>query len=383
MKNINYGKQYIDDDDIKFVVDVLKSDYLTQGPYIDKFEDALCKYTGAKYCVAVSNGTAALHLAVNVLGIEKDKEGITSPITFIASSNSMIYNGLKPVFSDVDKYTYNISTVEINNKINNKTKLIIPVHFAGQPCEMSKINELAKKNNIYLIEDACHAIGSRYEDGTRVGNCKYSDMTVFSFHPIKTITTGEGGAITTNNKGLYDKLRILRTHGISKINMSQNPGPWYYEMQELGFNYRITDIQAALGISQIKKLDMFVNRRREIVNLYNEALKNIDWLTVPYEKNKGLSCFHLYVIKIDFDKINKSRKQVMNELKEKGIGTQVHYIPVYNQPYYQKQFGYKNGDFPNTEEYYKCSLSIPLYPAMSNDDVDYVIKNICLLEKHE
>ena len=379
---INYGKQCIDDDDINAVVETLKSDFLTQGPKVKEFEDKICKYTGAEYCVVVSNGTAALHIAVSSLEIEQGKEGITSPNTFMASSNCMIYNGMKPVFVDIEEDTYLIDTNEIEKKITSKTKLVIPVHFAGQPCDMKEIDKLAKEYNLYAIEDASHSIGSKYADGSKVGNCKYSDLTIFSFHPVKTITSGEGGAITTNNKELYKMLLLLRNHGITKDNSTfkiqhlKLDEPWYHEMQMLGYNYRLSDIHSSLGISQLKKLDKFVKRRREIVEKYNEAFKNIDWLKTPYEKQDVYSAFHLYVLKIDFDKIGKSRKQVMEILKSINIGTQVHYIPVHTQPYYMKKFGYKLGDYPIAEEYYEKALSIPLYPKMSDKDVDYVIKSI-------
>lgn len=391
---LNYGKQWINDDDIYAVVETLKSDFLTQGPKVKEFEDAICEYTGAKYCVAVANGTAALHIAVASLEIEKGKEGITSPNTFMATSNSMIYNGLKPVFADIDKKTYCIDPEKIKGNITENTRLIIPVHFAGQPCDMQQIYQIATSHEpramsqqLFIIEDAAHAIGSRYKDGSKVGNCKYSDITIFSFHPVKTITTGEGGAITTNNKELYERLLLLRNHGITKDNSklsikhSTLNEPWYHEMQILGFNYRITDIQASLGISQLKKLDKFVTRRREIVSKYNNAFKDIDWLTIPYEKPDVYSAFHLYVLQIDFDKIGKSRKQVMEELRLKNIGTQVHYIPVHTQPYYQINYGYKWGDYPIAEDYYEKALSIPLYPKMTDNDVEYVIENILELDR--
>ncbi len=380
---LSYGKQWIDNDDIQSVINVLKGNYLTQGPYIDEFEKKICEITGAKYCVAVTNGTAALHLAVQVLGIEKGKEGITSPNTFLATPNSLVYNGLKPVFADIDEKTYCIDVKQIEKRINKNTKVVMPVHFAGQPCDMEEIYNLCSKNNIHLIEDAAHAIGSKYKCGAMVGCCKYSDITILSFHPVKTITTAEGGAITTNSEKLYEKLKVLRTHGITKDPkyMSKNEGPWYYEMQELGFNYRITDIQAALGTSQLSKLNFFVKRRREIIEKYNNAFSEINWLTRPYEKLEVFSAFHLYVLKIDFDKIKKTRKQVMEELAKRNIGTQVHYIPCHTQPYYQKNFDSKWGDYPKTERYYEQALSIPLYPKMTNEDVDYVIKTIRELKK--
>ena len=372
---IPYGRQWIDQDDINAVIDVLKGDFLTQGPKIEEFENVICRYTGAKYAVAVSSGTAALHIAVLALNM-KNGEGITSPNTFVASANCLIYAGLTPRFADIDKKTYCIDAKEIQKKITAKTRIIIPVHFAGQVADMEVIDKIARKNNISTIEDASHAIGSKYSDGGKVGHCRYCDMTIFSFHPVKTITTGEGGAITTNSKKLYEKLLMLRTHGITKDpkSLSQNFGPWYYEMQELGFNYRMTDLQAALGICQLEKLDKFIQRRKEIVGQYNQAFKDIPGITIPFEKIKNSSAFHLYVLQIDFEKIGKTRPQVMDELKAKGIGTQVHYIPVHTQPYYKKNFGYKKGDFIVSEKYYEQALSIPLYPKMSDGDIKYIIK---------
>lgn len=378
MKYINYGRQWIDKEDIKAVAKVLDSDLIAQGPMVEKFEKELCRTTGAKYCVVVSNGTAALHLAVLALDIGKNYEGITTPITFVASANCLIYNNIKPVLADIEPDTYNIDPREIEKRISKKTKIIIPVHFAGQPANMKEIHKIAQKHKLYIIEDAAHAIGSKYPDGSNIGNCKYSDMTTFSFHPVKTITTGEGGAIMTNDKNLYQKLLLLRSHGITKNshNFSQNPGPWYYEMQNLGFNYRMTDIQAALGISQLKKLNKFIKIRQKIVKKYNQEFSLLENVKIPYEKDKNNTAWHLYVLQIDFAKINKSRKQVMEELDKKGIGSQVHYIPVHFQPYFKKNYGFKNGDFPIAEKYYENCLSLPLYPKMTDNEVDYVIKEI-------
>jgi UDP-4-amino-4,6-dideoxy-N-acetyl-beta-L-altrosamine transaminase len=380
-KWLHYGSQYVDDDDINEVLGVLRSDFLSSGPKIKEFEDRILEHTGAQYCAAVSSGTAALHLAVKALDIAEGKTGITSPITFVASSNSFIYNGLKPDFADIDEKTYCISPAQLGKKIAAGTAVIIPVHFTGQPCEMEAIRKITPKD-IYIIEDAAHAIGSKYENGKLVGSCCYSDMTVFSFHPVKTITTAEGGAITTNNKSLYEKLTMLRNHGLTrdtskfKFHPSEPPGPWYYEMQELGFNYRLTDIQAALGVAQLKKLDRFIKRRREIISFYNKAFKDLEWLTPPFERSGVFGALHLYVIKIDFSGIGKTRTQVMAELKEKGIGTQVHYIPVHLQPYYRENYGFKPGDFPKAEQYYEQCLSIPLYPKMEDEDVNRVIDAI-------
>ena len=380
---IGYGRQWLDDVEIKEVLGVLTSDFLSSGPKIKEFEERLTAHTGARYCAAVSSGTAGLHLAVKVLEIENGKQGITSPITFIATSNSLIYNNLRPDFADIHEKTLCLDSLELEKHITPDTAVVIPVHFAGQPAEMEKINEIARKQGIFIIEDAAHAIGSKYENGKPVGSCCWADMTVFSFHPVKTITTGEGGAITTNDKTLYEKLIMLRNHGMTKDPAklkAQGPspdiGPWYYEMQELGYNYRMTDIQAALGVGQLIKLDRFIKRRREIIARYNDAFKNLEGLTIPYERPGVFSALHLYVIRIDFERIGKTRAQVMNELKAKAIGTQVHYIPVHLQPYYQEHFKFKKGDYPKAERYYRQCLSIPLYPKMTDDDVQRVIDAI-------
>lgn len=375
---IGYGHQYIDDSDIEAVVKVLKSDYLTQGPSVTQFEKKICDITGAKYCVSVSNATAGLHIAVAALELEEGSEGITTPNTFLASSNCMVYNNVKPVFADINPVSYNIDPTEIETHITGKTKLLVPVHFAGLPCEMDKISEIVKKYNLHVIEDAAHAIGSQYADGSYVGNCKYSDMTVFSFHPVKTITTGEGGAVTTNDEKLYQKLCMFRSHGTTKDEklLTKNPGSWYYEMQSLGFNYRMTDMQAALGCSQLAKLDWFKKRRREVVAAYNNAFAGMKYLKTPTEPKEVSSCFHLYAVQIDFAALGKSRTQVMQELRDKGIGTQVHYIPVPTQPFYKETYGYKNGDYPVAEKYYEQELSLPLYPGLSDEDVNSVIKAV-------
>ena len=375
---MNYGRHWIDQNDIDSVVSILKGDFLTQGPVVEQFEDEICKQTEAKFCIAVANGTAALQLAVMALDIEEGKEGITSPITFVASSNAMIYSNLKPNFADIDAEDYTIDPEEIKKCITINTELIIPVHFAGQPAKMKEIKEIADENSCYIIEDAAHAIGSIYEDGTPVGNCKYSDMTIFSFHPVKTITSAEGGAILTNNEELYNKLCLLRSHGITKKpgKLGQNPGPWYYEMQQLGYNYRLSGLHGALGLSQLKKLPMFKQRRREIITTYNQSFDNTNWIIIPHERESLDSCFHLYVIQIDFIKINKTRKTVMELLRSNEIGTQVHYIPVHLQPYYKDNFGYQKGDYPIAEKYYDNCLSLPLYASLTVEQQGFIAETI-------
>lgn len=362
MKIYSYGKQFLDESDCQAVLEVLHSDYLTCGPKVKAFEKALREYTGAKYCVAVSNGTAALHLAMLALEIGEQDEVITSPITFLASANCARFVGANVKFADIESDTANIDVKEIEKQITPKTKVLIPVHFAGQSCDMEKIHELAQKHHLYVVEDAAHAIGSDYKN-TKVGSCKFSDMTVFSFHPVKSITTGEGGAITTNNVELYKKLLAYRAHGTHKDGeMSET---WEYAMQELGYNYRLTDIQAALGISQLKKLEALKKRRREIVQFYNENLG----LPHLIEKEYSNACFHLYPVLIP------DRKKFYHKAKEKGLYLQVHYIPVHLQPYYQK-LGYKKGDYPQAEAYYEQCISLPLYPSLTNEDLTTIIKTI-------
>lgn len=371
MKIIPYGRQWVDASDIREVVKVLKSDWLTQGPKIKEFEDALCKYTGAKYAVAVSNGTAALHIACLAADIKRGDEVITSPITFVASANSILYCGGTPVFADIQEDVVNIDPDEIKKKISPNTKAIIPVHFAGHPCDLEEIKKIAEKHNLSIIEDASHALGSEYKN-SKIGSCKYSDMTIFSFHPVKHITTGEGGAVLTNRKDLYLRLLLFRNHGITKDRekMAKFEGPWYYEMQELGFNYRITDLQCTLGISQLKKLNNFLERRRELVSIYNRNFCEINKFKLPIEKPYVKSAWHIYYIRL---KESSKRSLIFQELQKFNIGVQVHYIPVHLQPYYRDRFGYKLGDYLKAENYYKSTITLPLYPQMLNSEIQYVI----------
>ncbi|MED1441250.1 UDP-4-amino-4,6-dideoxy-N-acetyl-beta-L-altrosamine transaminase [Aeribacillus composti] len=369
-----YGRQWIDEDDIEAVIEVLKGSYLTTGPYLAKFEQAVAEYVGAKYAVAFSNGTAALHGACFAAGIGNGDEVITTPMTFAASANCVIYQGGTPIFSDIDEKTYNIDPNKIEEKISDKTKAIIPVDFTGQPTELDGILEIAKKHNLVVIEDAAHALGAVYK-GKKVGSI--SDMTMFSFHPVKHITTGEGGIITTNNREYYDKLLQFRSHGITreKDKLNEFHGPWYYEMQFLGYNYRMTDIQAALGTSQLKKVDKFVELRRKYVAMYNEAFKDIDEIITPFQHEDGQSSWHLYIIRLKLDKLTASRREIFEALQQQNIGVNVHYIPVHLQPYYQ-QLGYKKGICPNAEKLYEEMITLPLFPAMSEKDVNDVIKAV-------
>lgn len=369
-----YGKQWIDEDDITAVVDILRGDFLTTGPSIMDFEKHVANYVGAKYAVAFSNGTAALHGATFAAGIAEGDEVITTPLTFAASANCVLYQGGTVVFADIDPKTYNINPTEIEKNITPETKAIIPVHFTGQPVQLNEIHALAKKYSLVVIEDAAHALGSTYK-GKRIGSL--SDMTMFSFHPVKHITTGEGGIITTNNKEYYNKLIQFRSHGITRdpAVMKENHGPWYYEMQFLGYNYRMTDIQAALGSSQIKKLDGFVNRRKEIIETYNKAFEQISQVQIPYQLPETDSSWHLYVLKLNLDQLAVSRKEVFEELKKLNIGANVHYIPVHMLPYY-KQLGYKKGSLPFAEKLYEEIISLPLFPLMQEQDVEDVIEAV-------
>lgn len=371
MKKYSYGRQTIGPEDIKSVVDTLKSDYLTQGPKVKEFEDKLCQVTGAKYAVVVSNGTAALHLAVLALGIGPGDEGITTPITFVASANCLRYVGANVRFADIESDTGLIDPIEIEKKVTSKTKVIIPVHYAGQSCDMEEIAKIAKKHKLFVIEDAAHAIGSTYK-GYKVGSCKYSDLTTFSFHPVKTITTGEGGAITTNNPELYQKLLMLRTHGII-----QRPdiAPWYYEMQDLGYNYRLPDILAALGISQLNQLERFSSKRKDLIKLYKKGFNDDPRFKLLTERKHNDSVFHLCPLMINFSATKTKKVELFNILKEKGLNLQVHYIPVYLQPYYIK-LGFSKGDFPLAETYYESTISLPLYPDLTENDLSQIITTI-------
>ncbi len=398
-KKYSYGKQNISWSDIWSVIKVLKSDWLTQGPKVKEFEQAICDYTGAKYCVVVSNGTVALHLTTLCFDLSKDDQVITTPNTFLSTANSILYSGGNVVFADIDPKTANIDPEQIKKQITSKTKGIIPVHYAGQSCDMKSISKIAKEYNLFVIEDAAHAIGSIYK-GHKVGSCKYSDMTTFSFHPVKTITTGEGGAITTNNKDLYEKLLMLRSHGVTKDKtrfvipacpskpcaetgvaepgssyIKKSYGPWYYEQQLLGFNYRMPDINAALGVSQLKRLDKFIKKRREIVDIYKKEFSGDQCFSFLEEMQDSKAAFHLFPLLINFEKIKIDKEQLFLELREKGLYLQVHYIPVHLQPYYQK-LGFKKGNFPITESYYEKTISLPLYFGLKLKDVLKIVLTI-------
>lgn len=369
---IPYGRQWIEQDDIDAVVETLKSDFLTTGPKIAEFEKTVADYVDAKYAVAVSNGTAALHIACLAVGIEEGDEVITTPITFAASSNCVLYCKGTPVFADINPKTYNLDVEDVKRKITNRTKAIIAVHFAGQPCQMDELREIATEYNLFLIEDAAHALGAEYK-GKKIGSI--ADMTTFSFHPVKHITTGEGGMVVTNQEELYKRLSYFRTHGITrdKTLLSQEEGAWYYEQIALGFNYRITDIQCALGVSQMKKLDLFLKRRREIAEKYNKAFETTKGIKIPVQMEESKSSWHLYVIQV----LDKDRKEVFEQLQKAGIGVNVHYIPVYKHPYYQKN-GYQEVVCKNAESLYQNIISIPMYPGLTEKEQDYVIEQVKL-----
>lgn len=381
---IPYGKHHIDEQDILAVVDVLRSGALAQGPAIDLFEQAIADYVGAKYAVAVSSGTAALHLAALVAGVGPGASLITSPITFVASANAALYAGGRVVFADIDPDTINMSPVALREAIANNpdARAIIPVHFAGLPCDMPAIKSIADQAGVVVIEDAAHALGAHYSDGQRVGSCAYSHMTIFSFHPVKAIAAGEGGMITTNDKSIYRRLLRLRSHGINKLDdplqlpeQAETNGvrdPWYYEMQEIGFHYRITDIQCALALSQFKKLDRFIARRRALVNKYDEQFAGMRNCRPAQAMGRDRSGHHLYVLRIDYDAAGLSRGQLIQELRLRQIGSQVHYIPVPAHPYYRR-LGYKPEDYPNAQKYYQEALSIPLFYDLTDAQQGQVI----------
>lgn len=372
---IFYGHQYIDENDINAVIQVLKSEYLTCGEEIGKLEEKLCKVTGAKYSVVVSSGTAALHLAALAAGIKEGDEVITTPITFAASANCILYCGAVPVFADIDRKTYNIDPKEIEKKITEKTKAVIAVDFVGQAVEIDPIRELCKKNHLFFIEDAAHSIGTTYKEKA-VGSL--ADMTTFSFHPVKTVTGGEGGAILTNKKELYEKLLLYRTHGITRKEDQMKQiaeGEWYYEQILLGYNYRMTDMQAALISSQLDKLGQFVKRRKEIVEIYNKAFEEIPEIIRQEEIEESDTVRHLYIIQLDMEKLKVDRREIFYALRAENVYCNVHYLPVYYHPYY-KQLGYKDGICPKAEELYKRIITIPLYYSMTDQDVSSVIEAV-------
>lgn len=367
-KFLPYGKQCIDQEDIDAVADVLSEDFITQGPKITEFEEEIAKYVGAKYGVAFNSGTSALHGAYFALGLEKGDEMITTPNTFVATVNAGLYLGAEVKFCDVEKQTGNIDASKL--EANENTKLITPVHYSGNPVNLKEIADIAEDNDARIIEDGAHALGAKY-DGKKIGSLKYSEMAMFSFHPVKHITTGEGGIIVTNDEEYYERLQLFRSHGITKNNLvNPRDGDWYYEMQHLGFNYRITDIQCALGLSQLKKLDFFVENRRKIAEKYDGMFEDNPYFDVVKENPDGESAYHLYPILLK-EKYANHKKEIFSKLRSEGLGVQVHYIPVYLQPYYQN-IGFNKGLCPVSEEFYKKELSIPMYPTLTDEDLEFV-----------
>ena len=382
---ISYGKHSIAQDDIDAVIEVLNGDWLTQGPAVEVFENNLKKYFGAKYVSAVSNGTAALHLAGLTLEWSPKDIIITTPLTFLATANSILYNNSTPDFVDIDPNTYTIDPNLIEDKIKSyrnkgeNVKAIIGVDYAGHPCAWKELREIANSYDVQLVNDNCHAIGASYLDSKKYA-VKYADIVTQSYHPVKNITTGEGGAVLTNNPDFDKKLKGLRTHGISK-NTSKSNAPWYYEMHDLGFNYRITDFQCALGSNQLKKLDQFVEKRRKIGNYYDNLFSEIDCIKSPVVNDIYIHSYHLYPLQINFGKKEISKIDFFHEMKKVGINLQVHYIPVHYQPYYQKNYGFEKGDFPIAEDFYSKEVSLPIYPSLNFEDQEKVVNKIKQLIK--
>lgn len=379
---IPYGRQEITPADIDAVCEVLKSDYLTQGPKVPEFENAVASYCGARHGVAVNSGTSALHIACMALGVCENDLVWTSPVTFVASANCARFCGAEIDFIDIDAKTYNMSVSALAKKLkvaaecHRLPKVVIPVHLSGQSCDMQAIRALAEQYGFAVIEDGCHALGGKYRE-EKTGSCKYSDITVFSFHPVKIITTAEGGMALTNQDKLAEKMDLYRTHAITKdpAKMTHEPdGPWYYQQLDLGYNYRMTELQAVLGTSQLTRLDEVVKKRHVLADRYNSSLSQLP-LTLPYQDVNNYSAYHLYIIRLNLEEINLTHKQVFEELHSQGIGVNLHYIPVYRQPYYSVS-GFKPEQFPESERYYQEAISLPLYHHLSIDDQNKVIKSL-------
>lgn len=379
---IPYGRQDINQQDIDAVVEVLRSDFLTQGPQVPLFEKTVADYCGASFGVAVNSATSALHIACLALGLGRGDYLWTSPNTFVASANCALYCGAEVDFVDIDPRTYCMSVEALEQKLakakaNNKLpKIVVPVHFAGQSCDMKRIHELGQQYGFKIIEDASHAIGGRYLDKP-VGSCEFSDICVFSFHPVKIITTAEGGLATSNNVELAEKMALLRSHGITRspdLMTKEADGGWYYQQVDLGFNYRMTEIQAALGVSQMNRLDEFVSRRHELKERYDDFLKNLP-VAIPYQSANAYSAMHLYPLQLQLEILNKTHVQIFQELRDKGLGVNLHYIPIHTQPYYERM-GFKSGDYPNAEHYYQHAISIPMYQGLTDAQQDQVVSII-------
>tara|TARA_B100002052_G_C15878967_1_gene598304 strand:+ start:284 stop:1450 length:1167 start_codon:yes stop_codon:yes gene_type:complete len=380
---ISYGKQSIDKTDIEVLIDAIKSDWLTQGPSIENFENKLNAYFGSNYACALANGTAALHLTGLALGWKKNDIVITTPNTFLATSNCILYSGATPDFADINSSTYTIDSNLVEEKIKfhrengNNIKAIIAVDYAGHPCDWNSLREIADRYELQLINDNCHALGSSYL-GTKQYAIKYADVITQSYHPVKHITTGEGGAVLTNDKGLFEKIMSMRSHGITKDqeNLKDSHGPWYYEMKTLGYNYRITDFQCALGANQIKRLDQFIEKRLDIANSYNNYFNKYDELIIPYVRQNSKHSYHLYPLQINFKQLDIDKKEFFRKARDLGLNLQVHYIPIHLQPFYMNQFGFKKGDFPISEEFYENVVSLPIFPDLSTNDQNYITETI-------
>lgn len=392
---IPYGRQSISEADIAAVVAVLRGDFLTQGPKIELFEQRFAARVGAKHAIAVNSATAALHLALRVAGIGKGDRVVTSPITFLASANCAAYVGATPDFSDIDPVTYTLDPVKLERNWSPDTRAVVAVDYAGQTCDLPTIARIARERGAVVIEDACHGAGGAFHEGSassqtfKIGGHRWADLTVFSFHPVKTMTTGEGGMLVTDRADWAALARTLRSHGIVRepakfetaadSDVLGEKGPWFYEMQEMGWNYRLTDLQCALGISQLERLDHFIARRREIVAAYNAAFAGLDWIVTPGlrdERDAATTSWHLYTVQMDFASLGCTRTQAMADLRAAGVGTQVLYIPVYLQPWYRRTYGYAPGKCPVAEAFYSRALSLPLFPAMTNDDIAQVIEAV-------
>jgi len=379
---IPYGRHWLDEEEIAEVSRTLRSDWITQGPRIEEFERRVASSRGARFGVAFSNGTAALHAACSAAGVRAGDEVITSPLTFVGTANAAVYQGAKPVFADIDPASLNLDPWEVRGRLTSKTKAILPVHFAGLPADMEALSKIAREKGLYVIEDACHALGAEWLDSNgawqKTGNCSHSDMVVFSFHPVKQITTGEGGMVLTNREELANRLRTFRHHGLRRPEGEIAAAePWRYEMDELGHNYRITDFQCALGLKQMEKLDRFLERRRRIADLYAQAFKGRDLTPQGFDRERFRHAWHLYVVQLGAGTGPAGRRAVYEALHQSGIGVNVHYLPVHLHPFYRRIFSYRPGDYPAAEGYYERTLTLPLFPKMTDEQVQRVIQSVC------
>ena len=375
-----YGHQWVSEEDVEAVVRVLRSDWVTQGPVIEEFERGIADYCGVKHAVAVSSGTAALHAACAAAGLGPSHEAITTPLTFVATANAIHYRGARPMLADIQEDTFNIDPCEVEKRISSRTKAILPVDFAGQPHNVDEISAIAQKWGLTIIEDAAHALGSLYK-GKKIGSL--ADMTILSFHPVKHITTGEGGIVLTNSDSFYGKLKIFRHHGITKKSEEVNSqGSWYYDIHDPGYNLRITDFQCALGLSQLKRLDQLIQRRHDIAARYIYAFKDVTEVITPFEEEWAKSNYHIYVIKLQLEKLRAGRREIFEALRSENIGVQVHYVPVHLFSFYRETFGYRRGDYPKAEAYYERAITLPLFPKMSDQDVDDVVAAVRKVIEH-